>query len=237
MLIVLPNCTFRQLPTEPLEANKIIAADSSSFDTFTQLFRQVELPYSYDSKIDKHDLNRINTDLIDKWILESNQDSTTLVKWIREVYNELKENDSWRILFAGHSFVWQSHNYFLVNSWDQTSATNGGYFDHYLLKYNTHLQLEHIYAIGQTGINTSIYVDYSNDKDIWQRKTDYLELSYTILTDGAIHCQNEERMEYEGDELEGFVDPTNSNQEYDSIANQLIQPGKVTKYSLDLNSN
>lgn len=234
MLIVLPNCTFRQLPTEPLEANKIIAADCSSFDSFTLLFRQAELPYSYDSKIDKHDLNRINTDLIDKWILESNQDSTALVKWIRQVYNELKENDSWRVLFASHSFGWESHDYFIVNTWDQTSATNGGYFKHYLLKYNAHHQLVRIYDIGQTGINTNISVAFDEDQDLWQRKTDYLELSYTILNTGTIQCCSEARLEYEGDELEKHFNFADPNQIYDSIAEHLIIPGKVIKYSIDL---
>ncbi len=234
MLIVLPNCTFRQLPTEPLEANKIIATDSASFDSFTQLFRQAELPYSYDSRIDKHDLNRINTDLIDKWILESNQDSTTLVKWIRQYYSELKENDSWRTLFAGHSFVWQSDDYFLVNTWDQTSATNGGYFEHYLLKYNAHHQLVRIYDIGQTGINTNISVAFDEDQDMWQRKTDYLELFYTILYTGTIQCCNEARIEYEGDELEKHINFADPNQIYDSIAEHLIIPGKVITYSVDL---
>lgn len=139
-------------------ANTVLA-DSTSFVFFSELFIQSELPYSFDSQKEHPDLKWIPITLIDKWILDSDQDSSELVKWVREFNLELAENDSWRILFASHSFVWQLHNYFLVHTWDQTAATNGGYFNHYLLQYNALHQLVDIYAIGQTGINTSIYVD------------------------------------------------------------------------------
>jgi hypothetical protein len=58
-------------------------------------------------------------------------------------------------------------------------------------------------------------------------------LSQTILLDGTFYCQNNKRIGYEGDDLEKVLKLTNANKEYASRAKILIQPRKVTEYSLD----
>lgn len=60
-----------------------------------------------------------------------------------------------------------------------------------------------------------MFGNFRKDLNSWQSKTDFSNAPKKILPNGTIHCQNNECIAYDGDELAGYLDRTHANQDYD----------------------